>query len=122
MYGTDRADEHLSRGLYSDFVDGMGLILDEAWRRAVGAHAIVGTCRQKHGAGCCDGYLRPLQPYDLGKHRWYEAECMKCGSSVVAPRGKVLMRSGLNSEQPDAMARRREGWKAMADAARGVAA
>lgn len=122
MYGTDRRDEHLIRGLYSDYVDGMGLIIDETWRRAVGAKQIVGTCRRKHGAGCCDGYMRALQPYDLGKHRWYEAECMKCTQSVVAPRGKVLMRSGLVSEQSDAMPARREGWKRLADMAKGVAA
>lgn len=119
---TQRYDEHLRRGIYSDYVDGSGLIIDHAWRRAVGAGTIVGTCRQPSGAGCCDGYLRALQPYDIGKHRWYEAECMKCGASVVAPHGKVLLNSGRASEQPDGMSYRREQWRKIADMANGVGA
>lgn len=118
----ERFREHLRRGLYADYVDGMGLIVDHAWRRAVGAQSIVGTCRRHVGAGCCDGYLRALQPYDLGKHRWYEAECMKCGHAMVAPHGKVLLHSSRASEQPDAMAGRREQWKSLADMAKAAAA
>lgn len=65
------------------------------WLRACAEGTLVGECRT------CGGYLRPLPPAEISRDRFdYEAECIACGKSINAPRGRVLRRSGRHSEMP----------------------
>lgn len=106
----DQEPPHLTARMRDFVIDDFGLIDDEAWRRAVGSGITVGTCRAKVGTTICGGHLVALRPYDVGKLRWYETECLDCQHASVAPGGRVLLKSGRASEQPPSMAARREKW------------
>lgn len=87
-------------GLYRRVLAKDGYHIDDAgWKRARAEGAFVGTCRH------CGGYLK-AQPTPPEHHRnpdgpsFAEAECVSCGHQFAAPMGKVLRRSGINSQQP----------------------
>jgi hypothetical protein len=42
---------------------------DVAWKNALAKNELVGTCRE------CGHYLRPGQPYTIGRVKWYPATC-----------------------------------------------
>lgn len=102
---------HLHRGIAADLLDRTGTIDDYTWCTRAAAQIAVGTCRQPRGAHTCQGTLRALPPYTIGRTRWYDAGCTTCGARVTSPGGRTLHRSGRHSEQDQAvMHRRREAW------------
>lgn len=65
------------------------------WLRACAEGSMVGECRT------CGGYLRPYPPSEQPSGEYdYEAECITCTKSILAPRSRVLRRSTRHGEMP----------------------
>jgi hypothetical protein len=85
---------------YTERENGALKIHHTAWLRAHAAGDIVGNCR------ICNGHLhtlpmtephgRPPVATDAGG---YEARCIECGQTYLAPRGRVLRRSSRLAER-----------------------
>lgn len=69
------------------------------WLRVCAEGSMAGQCR------ACGGDLRPEEPFEHERRFDYEASCIACGHTVLAPGGRVLPGSGRHSQAP------REWWE-----------